>query len=167
MWPFRKNTLPTLDVEKSIAIIRDYLNLLPVSGSWKDADLLNSLVEKGHDKALSWYAIGMVPIFAGRELMDGMGISFSSFLVLYDDKKKTIQSHMFLRLPRLCRHLKIMATNNCTPQLQILAAVGAGIELRKYYVEQWVTTERSGIGGTRTDSPRLTVKRSLRQERCL
>ncbi|MCG9889797.1 MAG: hypothetical protein MH252_01825 [Thermosynechococcaceae cyanobacterium MS004] len=88
MWPL--TTLKSADNDEILCdkIIADYLMILPDSGQWEDTEILEKLVRQGHSKILSWYVIGLIPIIAGRELMDGMGITFSNSVVLYDDEGK-------------------------------------------------------------------------------
>ncbi len=63
MWPFNKKR--NADEKACLKIIADYLLILPASGHWDDDELEASLVSKGHDKQLSWYVVGLIPIIAG------------------------------------------------------------------------------------------------------
>jgi hypothetical protein len=80
-------------------IIADYLLILPKSGQWEDQDLLEKLEAKGHERVLSWYVIGMIPLIAGRELLKDKHITFQYSVDLCDDDGKPTQSIEFKNFP--------------------------------------------------------------------
>ncbi len=106
MWPFNKkhnadnkNIQVDADEIACLKIIADYLLLLPASGFWDDCELLDTLGSKGHDKLLSWYVIGLLPIIAGREIINHFEVTCTNSLQLVDDDGKLPQIIQFNDFP--------------------------------------------------------------------
>jgi hypothetical protein len=97
MWPFNKKH--NEDEKACLNIISDFLAILPASGDYDDNEIEDILISKGHDKRLSRYVVVMLPVIAGREIVDQLGIKEyqNSFFLVNHGKvsKKVIQFHDF------------------------------------------------------------------------
>jgi|GEM_PF-5152836 len=85
MWPFKKNAKIQAD-PRLCAIVDDYLATIPTEDGWDDEDIYQELVKKGHEPEATWSIVGLVPIFAGRLIMKGLGPEFSDRLDFHGSK---------------------------------------------------------------------------------
>jgi hypothetical protein len=67
--------------------INVYLNIISKDPNQSDELILQLMSDKKIPANLSWEIIGLVPIYAGRVVLDGLGIDFSKkYNVLNSDK---------------------------------------------------------------------------------
>lgn len=72
--------------------ILDYLEIIAQDASRDDASILESMMERGHGRNLSWQIIGLIPCFASREKLAGLGVNFSDEFEEYDLESNLLRS---------------------------------------------------------------------------
>lgn len=72
--------------------ILEYLEIVTEDASRSDEEILETMVERGHGQDLSWQIIGLIPCFASREKLAGLGIRFSDEFVEYDLESQPVRS---------------------------------------------------------------------------
>ena len=104
----------------------DYLRQLPSSGTWDDEEILSSLIDGGIEENLAWMIIGLVPIFAGRILMDGVGPTFQDQVDLISPDSAS-ESYVLSTFPpyiAICEASEKVVSH---PNMQTLALVSAEV----------------------------------------
>lgn len=85
-------SLFNVDDKEYCRCIMIYLSFIPDYGIWDDNWVLGKMVDAGCDKIISWYIIGMIPLFVGRKVLHGTGVTPSDELILLDKTGKNHQS---------------------------------------------------------------------------
>jgi hypothetical protein len=73
------------------AIVR-YLEIIAEDSSRGDAEILESMMTCGFGRNLSWQIIGLIPCFASRHKLAGLGVNFSDEFVEYDLESNPVRS---------------------------------------------------------------------------
>lgn len=72
--------------------ILDYLEIIAEDASRDDGAILQAMMERDHGRNLSWQIIGLIPCFASREKLAGLGINFSDEFQEYDVESTLLRS---------------------------------------------------------------------------
>ena len=78
LWPFTRAPRFQFDAKDAENAVVKLLSHFPnAEGDWDEEQLLKKMTGDGMDEKLSWILIGLVPIYAGRILMQQAGLKFS------------------------------------------------------------------------------------------
>lgn len=72
--------------------ILDYLEIIAEDVSREDGEILEQMMARGHGQNLAWQIIGLIPCFASRQKLAGLGIAFSDEFVEYDLESNPVRS---------------------------------------------------------------------------
>lgn len=72
--------------------IVDYLEIIAADASREDPEILELMMARGHDRNLSWQIIGLIPCFASREKLAGLGVNFSDEFEEFDLESTPLRS---------------------------------------------------------------------------
>lgn len=83
LWPFSKFERLRFDINEADNTVVSMLKHFPTEeGDWDEEQLLNKLIEDGMGERLSWIIIGLLPLHAGRILMEPLRPQFNDRIEL-------------------------------------------------------------------------------------
>jgi hypothetical protein len=72
--------------------ILDYLEIIAEDSSRDDPGIFELMMERGHGRNLSWQIVGLIPCFASRAKLAGLGINFSEEFEEFDLESTLLRS---------------------------------------------------------------------------
>lgn len=84
------------EIPKAIA---DYLEIIAEDASRGDPEIFEALMARGYGQNLAWQIVGLIPCFASREKLAGLGVDFSDEFVEYDLESNPIRSGKLKKHP--------------------------------------------------------------------
>ena len=127
LWPFTRTLRLSFDADDAENTVINLLKHFPVEeGVWHEEQLLQKMIEDGMGERISWIVIGLMPIYAGRVLMEQLGPRFSDTVVLLH-KNGRKESHLLSNFIPWRAILRNTLSIRSHPNFKTMALSGAEV----------------------------------------